>query len=214
MLASNGVRCREDAFDVRFPLLSAVTLATLLGAGASAQAQTFLPLSGFAPLPSFAWDSPSLSPKWEGSYARISSGFQVTSGKHIRTSAGPTIGLEAGTMRREGNFVYGIAGAIDYAPAVGGYGYPSFGNAAFTRDIAGAFRVQAGVLVTPDVLLYTSAGLSAANETWRYGATNFSSPFSRSDIAVRPEARAGVLWAVTDKLTIGLEASVIGQQIR
>ena len=183
-------------------------------AGASAQAQMFLPLSGFAPLPSFAWDSPSLSPKWEGSYARISSGFQVTSGKHVRTSAGPTIGLEAGTMRREGNFVYGIAGAIDYMPAIGGYGYPSFGNVAYTRDLAGAFKVKAGVLVTPDVLLYTTVGLSAANESWRFGATNFSSPFSRSDIAVRPEARAGVLWAVTDKLTIGLEASIIGQEIR
>ena len=101
MLASDGARCREDAFDVRFPLLSAATLAALLGAGASAQAQALLPLSGFAPLPSFAWDQPSLSPRWEGSYARISSGFQVTSGKHMRTSAGPTIGLEAGTMRRE-----------------------------------------------------------------------------------------------------------------
>ena len=62
--------------------------------------------------------------------------------------------------------------------------------------------------------LYTSAGLSAANETWRYGATAFSSPFSRSNIAVRPEARAGVLWAVTDKITIGLEAGIIGQEIR
>ena len=199
---------------MRFPLLSAATLAALLGAGESAQAQAFLPLSGFAPLPSFAWDQPSLSPKWEGSYAHISSGFQVTSSKHMRTSAGPTIGLEAGKMLREGNFVYGIAGAIDYAPAVGGYGYPSFGNVAYTRDLAGAFRVQAGVLVTPDVMLYTTAGLTAANETWRYGATAFSSPFSRSNIAVRPEARAGVLWAVTDKITIGLEAGIIGQEIR
>ena len=214
MLASNGARCREDAFDVRFPLLSAATLAALLGAGASAQAQALLPLSGFAPLPSFAWDQPSLSPKWEGSYARISSGFQVTSGKHMRTSAGPTIGLEAGTMRREGNFIYGIAGAIDYMPAMGGYGYPSFGNAAYTRDLAGAFKVKAGVLVTADVLLYTTVGMSAANETWRFGATNFSSPFSRSSIAVRPEARAGVLWAVTDKITMGLEVGVVGEAIR
>jgi opacity protein-like surface antigen len=199
---------------VRFPLLSAVTLAILLGAGASARAQAFLPLSGFAPLPSFAWDDPSLSPKWEGSYARISSGFHVTSGKHMRTSAGPTIGLEAGTMRREGNFVYGVAGALDYMPAIGGHGYPGFGNLAYTRDLAGAFKVKAGVLVTPDVLVYSTVGLSAANETWRFGATSFSSPFSRSSIAVRPEARAGVLWAVTDKITMGLEVGVIGEAIR
>lgn len=197
---------------MRFPLLSAAALSVLFGG--AAQAQTFLPLTGFAALPSFAWDEPMISPRWEGSYARISSGFQVTSSKHMRTSAGPTFGLEVGTMRREGNFVYGIVGAIDYAPALGGYGYPSFGNVAYTRDFAGAFQIKTGVLVTPDVLLYTKVGVGAANETWRYGATPFSPPFSQSDIAVRPEARAGVEWAVTDKITLGLEVSVIGQSIR
>jgi len=212
MLASRRALLREDGFDVRFPLLSAAAL-SIFFTGA-AEAQTFLPLTGFAAVPSFAWDEPSLSPKWEGSYARISSGFEVTSSKHMRTSAGPTFGLEAGTMRREGNFVYGIIGAIDYAPAIGGYGYPSFGNAAYTRDFAGAFQIKTGVLVTPDVLLYTKVGVSAANETWRYGATDFSAPFSRSDIAVRPEARAGVEWAVTDKITLGVEVGVFGQAIR
>lgn len=192
---------------------AALCVAGTMVAGA-AGAQTSLPLTGFSAVPSFAWDEPSLSPKWEGSYARISSGFQVTSGKHVRTSAGPTIGLEAGTMRREGNFVYGIVGAIDYAPVIGGYGTPSFGNVAYTRDIAGAFQVKAGVLATPDVLLYTKVGMTAANETWRYGATAVSSPFDRSEIAVRPEARAGVEWAVTDKLTLGLEVGLVGQRIR
>lgn len=212
MLAFSGALRRKDGFDVKLPLLSAAAFSVLF-AGA-AQAQAFLPLSGFATLPSFAWDQPSLSPRWEGNYARISSGFQVTSSKHMGTSAGPTIGLEAGTLRREGNFVYGVAGAIEYAPAIGGYGYPSFGNVAYTRDIAGAFRVKAGVLATPDVLLYTTVGLSAGNDTWRYGATSFSAPFSRSDIAVRPEARAGIEWAVTNNLTLGLEVGVLGQPIR
>ncbi len=197
---------------MRLPLLSAAAFSVLF-AGA-AQAQTFLPLTGFAALPSFAWDEPMISPRWEGSYARISSGFQVTSSKHMRTSAGPTFGLEAGTMRREGNFVYGIVGALEYAPAIGGYGYPSFGTTAYTRDFAGAFQVKTGVLVTPDVLLYTKVGMSAANETWRYGATPFSTPFTQSEIAVRPEARAGVEWAVTDKLTLGLEVGVLGRPIR
>jgi len=199
---------------VRYTPLATAVLATLIAAGTSAQAQALLPLTGFATLPSFAWDEPMLSPRWEGSYARISSGFQVTSSKHMRTSAGPTIGLEAGMMRREGNFVYGIIGALDYAPAIGGYGYPSFGNVAYTRDFAGAFQIKTGVLVTPDVLLYTKVGMSAANETWRYGATPFYSPFSRSEIAVRPEARAGVEWAVTDKVTLGLEVGFVGQAIR
>jgi len=212
MLAFRRALLREDGFDVRFPLLCAAALSVLFGG--AAQAQAFLPLSGFGALPSFAWDAPTLSPKWEGSYARISSGFQVTSSKHMRTNAGPTFGLEAGTMRQEGNFVYGVVGALEYAPAIGGYGYPSFGNVAYTRDFAGAFQVKTGVLVTPDVLLYSKVGLSAGNETWRYGATSFSSPFSRSDIAVRPEARAGVEWAVTNKLTLGLEVGVVGRPIR
>ncbi len=202
---------------MRFPVVSAAVTAAglaLFAAAGTARAQTSLPLTGFASLPSFAWDTPSLSPKWEGSYARISSGFQVTSGKHMRTSAGPTFGLEMGTMRQEGNFVYGIVGALDYSPTLGGYGTPSFGNVAYTRDFAGAFQIKTGVLVTPDVLVYTKVGMSAANETWRYGATSVSPPFSQSDIAVRPEARAGVEWAVTDKLTLGVEVGVVGQRLR
>lgn len=202
----------------RMTLLSAgAALAVLLATGAPAQAQAFLPLSGFGILPSFAWSEPTLSPggvKWEGSYARISSGFQVTSSKHFGTSAGPVIGLEAGKMWRDGDFVYGIAGALEFAPAFGGYANPGFNRATYTRDIAGAFQLKAGVFATPDVLLYTTVGLAAANDTFRYGATSFSAPFSRSDIAVRPEARAGVEWAVTDKLTLGLEVGVVGPAMR
>lgn len=206
---------RKDGSTVNLMLIGAAAGATLLAHGA--QAQSVLPFTGFASVPSFAWSEPTLQPggvKWEGNYARISSGFQVTSSKRLGTSAGPTFGLEAGTMRREGNFVYGVVGAIDYMPAIGGYGTPSFGNVAYTRDFAGAFQVKAGVLATPDVLLYTKVGMSAANETLRFGASPWSAPFSRSDIAVRPEARAGVEWAVTNNLTLGLEVGVVGQAIR
>ncbi len=195
-------------------LTGALALLAAPFATTGAQAQTALPFTGFDALPSFAWSQPTLAPKWEGSYARISSGFHVTSSKRLGTSAGPTFGLEAGTMRREGDFVYGIVGALEYMPAIGGYGTPGFGNVAYTRDFAGAFQVKAGVLVTPDVLVYTKVGMSAANETLRFGATPFSSPFSRSEIAVRPEARAGVEWAVTNNLTLGLEVGVVGQAIR
>jgi opacity protein-like surface antigen len=197
-------------------LIGAACGAALLASG-GARAQALLPFTGFASVPSFAWSEPTLQPggvKWEGNYARISSGFQVTSSKRFGSSAGPTFGLEAGTMKREGNFVYGVVGALEYAPAIGGYGTPGFGNASLTRDFAGAFQIKAGVLATPDVLLYTKVGMSAANETLRFGATNWSAPFSRSDIAVRPEARAGVEWAVTNNLTLGLEVGLVGQAIR
>ena len=134
--------------DVRFSLFPLTLLALCLGM-AGARAQSFLPFSGFDALPSFAWSQPTLAPggvKWEGSYARISSGFHVSSSKRLGTSAGPTFGLEAGTMRQEGNFVYGIVGALEFMPAVGGYGTPGFGQAAYTRDFSGAFQVKAGQL--------------------------------------------------------------------
>ncbi|KPH82415.1 outer membrane protein [Bosea vaviloviae] len=201
---------------MRLPLLSSALCAALLFAG-DARAQSWLPFTGFAPLPSFAWSEPTLAPggvKWDGSYARISTGFNVTSSKRLGTTAGPTFGLEAGTMRQEGNFVYGIVGAVEYMPALGGYGAPGFGQVGYTRDFAGAFQIKTGVLVTPEVLLYTKVGISAANETLRYGATPWSAPFNRSDILVRPEARAGVEWAVTNNLTLGLEVGVVGQAIR
>ncbi|GAU80403.1 outer membrane protein [Bosea sp. BIWAKO-01] len=201
---------------MRLPILSGALCALALSAGAS-QAQAYLPFTGFAAVPSFAWSEPTLSPggvKWEGSYARISSGFQVTSTKGLGTSAGPTIGLEGGKMWRDGDFLFGVIGALEYAPAIGGYGTPSFNTAAWTRDVVGAFQLKAGVFATENVLLYTKVGLAAANETWRYGPTPFSSPFNRSEIAVRPEARAGVEWAVTNNLTLGLEVGVVGQAIR
>lgn len=198
---------------MRSLLLSGVFGAAVLFAG-HAQAQAWLPFSGFSTLPSFAWSEPTLTPKWEGSYARISTGFQVSSSKRLGGNAGPTFGLEAGTMKQEGNFVYGIVGALEYAPAFGGYGTPGFGQTAYTRDFAGAFQLKAGVLVTPDVLVYGKVGLAAANETWRFGGSQWSTPFTRSDIRVRPEARAGVEWAVTNNVTLGLEVGVVGEAIR
>jgi len=192
-------------------------LAAMIAAATPAQAQAVLPLSGFGMLPSFAWSQPTLQPGgvvWDGSYARISSGFQVTSSKRFGTSAGPVIGLEAGKLWRDGDFVYGLAGALEFSPAFGGYAHPGFNQASYSRDVTGAFQLKAGVFATPDLLLYTSVGLAAANDTFRYGATAFSTPFTRSDIAVRPEARAGIAWAVTDKVTLGLEVGVVGPALR
>lgn len=192
-------------------------LGALLLAAAPAAAQSFLPFTGFSILPTFAWSEPTLAPggvKWEGSYARISSGFHVSSSKRFGTSAGPTIGLEGGKMWRDGDFVYGIVGALEYSPGFGGYTNPGFGEVSYGRDIVGAFQFKAGVLATPDVLLYTKLGMAAANDTFRFGATPFSAPFTRSQIAVRPEARAGVEWAVTNNITLGLEVGVVGQAIR
>jgi len=181
---------------------------TLLAAPA-ARAQAFLPFTGFDALPSFAWpETGTGDTRWEGSYARMSTGYQVTSSKHFGTFSGPTVGFEGGKMWREGQFVYGIVGAFDYMQPIGGYGTPSFNSVAYTRDFAGAIQFKAGALVTDNVLVYTKLGASAVNGTWRYGATPGSLPFNRSDIAVGPDARVGVEWAVTDRLRLSVEAGV------
>jgi hypothetical protein len=207
---------QEKPFSMR-PLILAGSLALSLVASLGARAQAFLPFTGFAALPSFAW--PQFEPavdgsRWEGSFARLSTGFQVSSSKRLGTFAGPTVGFEGGKMWRDGQFVYGVVGAFDYVQPLGGYGTPSFGGVAYTRDFAGIVQFKAGALVADNVLVYTKVGAAAINETLRFGATPVSTPFNRSDIAVRPDARVGVEWVVTDKLTVGLEAGVTGAAIR
>lgn len=196
-------------------VLGPVLLGICLLAAPAALAQAFLPL-GFGALPSFAWPrwEPADGSAWDGTYARLSTGFQVTSSKRFGTYAGPTVGFEGGKMWRDGQFVYGIVGGFDYMQPLGGYGTPNVGSVAYTRDFAGALQFKAGAFVADNVLVYTKVGAIAVNETLRFGGTPFSTPFNRSDIAVRPDARVGVEWAVTDRLTVGLEAGVTGAPIR
>ncbi|MGY2050707.1 outer membrane protein [Methylobacterium sp. JK268] len=115
-------------------------------------------------------------------------------------------------MWQEGRFVYGIVGGFDYLAAAGGL--PGPGRLALTRDFAGGLQVKVGALLTPDVLLYAKAGAAAVHETLRVGASPVSAPFSRDALAVRPDAGVGVEWAVTDRLTLGVEASVVGGGLR
>lgn len=181
-----------------------------------AAAQFFPSFIGFGALPSFAWPRAAEDPdsRWSGSYARMSTGFEVVSSKRLGGYAGPTIGIEAGRMWREGQFVYGISGGFDYLAAVGGSTTPGFGGLAYTRDFAGALQMKVGTLLTPDVLLYAKAGAWAVHETLRVGPTTVSQPFSREDIAIRPNAQIGVEWALTDRLSVAVEAGVVGGGFR
>lgn len=200
--------------------LRRLALGLLLGGSALwadlAAAQGAPPLTGFAPLPSFAWPQPdqAAESRWAGSYARMSTGFEVVSSKHLGSYAGPTVGFEGGRMWQEGALVYGVGGGFNYLAALGGGATPGLGGLAYSRDFAGAVQVQVGTLLTPDVLLYAKAGASAVHETLRFGATSVSQPFTREDIAIRPDARVGVEWAVTDRLSIAVEAGVVGRDLR
>ena len=175
-----------------------------------AAAQSISPFMGFASLPSFAWPQPAGAEesRWAGSYARLSTGFEVVSSKRFGSYAGPTVGFEGGRMWQEGRLVYGVVGGFDYLAAIGGGATPGFGGLSYSRDFAGALQVKVGALVTPDVLLYAKAGATAARERLQFGATPFSLPFAREDVAVRPDARVGVEWAVTDRLLVSVEAGV------
>ncbi|KMO30312.1 outer membrane protein [Methylobacterium aquaticum] len=204
-------------------------LAACLTAGLVASLATLGPdpaaaqgLVGFGFLPVFAWpknlEGTGLEGagdgRWSGSYARLSTGFEAVSSRHFGSYAGPTIGFEGGRMWQEGRFVYGIAGGFDYLAATSGGLTPGFGRLSYTRDFAGAVQVKVGTLLTPDVLLYARAGAAAVHGTVRAGATPVSMPFSRDDIAVLPNAHVGVEWAITDRLSVAVEAGGVGGGLR
>ena len=190
-------------------------LALLCGAGPVAA--QFVPFSvGFGPLPSFAWPGPESDgpSRWEGSFARLSTGFEAVSSKRFGGYSGPTLGFEGGRFWQEGRFVYGISGGVDYLIPAGGSLNPGFGRLAYSRDFAGAVHAQVGALLTPNVLLYGKVGGLAVHETLRAGPTPFSQPFSRDDVAVLPDARVGVEWALTDRLSVAVEAGIVGNRLR
>ena len=193
----------------------AAGLALLCGAGhAAAQVVPFS--AGFGPLPSFAWPGAENdgSRRWDGSYARLSTGFEAVSSKRFGGYAGPTLGFEGGRFWQEGRFVYGISGGVDYLIPAGGSLNPGFGRLAYTRDVAGAVHAQVGTLLTPNVLLYGKVGGFAVHETLRAGPTPFAPAVTRDDVAVLPDARVGVEWALTDRLSVAVEAGVVGNRLR
>ena len=196
-------------------LVPALLLGSLCAFAAPAHAQAFLPVASFSALPAFAWPrSEVVDERWEGSYARMSTGFQVTSSKRLGTYAGPTVGFEGGHLWRDGNLVYGIVGGFDYIAPFGRAGTPAPGLATWTRDVAGVLQVKAGTFVADNLLVYAKLGVSGANETLRLGPSALSGSFSRSDIVVRPDARIGAEWAVTDRITLGIEVGVAGAALR
>ncbi|WP_426314060.1 outer membrane protein [Methylobacterium fujisawaense] len=190
--------------------------AACLPAGPAAAQALFWPSIGFAPLPSFAWPQmpEDAYGRWTGSYARLSTGYAVSTSRHFGSYSGPTIGFEGGRMWQEGPILYGISGGFDYLAGLGGTLTPGFGRLAYSNDFAGSLEVKVGTLVAPDVLVYAKTGALALHQTLRVGPTPGSLPFTRQDIAVRPVAGVGVEWAVTDRLSLAVEAGVVGGGIR
>ena len=178
-----------------------------------AAAQAFLwPAIGFAPLPALAWprSDEDGAGRWTGTYARLTTGYAAASSRRFGSYAGPTLGFEGGRLWQEGPILFGIGGGFDYLAGLDGTLTPAYGRLAYARDFAGALEVKVGTLVAPDVLVYAKGGAVALRETLRVGPTRATLPFARQDIAVRPVAGVGVEWAVTDRLSLGVEAGVVG----
>ncbi len=195
-----------------FPCLRALALLPGLACGlavpALAQSATA------AGIPSFALSGPVLSEgqtKWDGQYLKMSSGFSVTSFRHGGTVAGPTLGLAAGRMWQQGALVWGIEGGIDYQPATyqsSAHALPAF--ASFNRDLMAGARFKAGILAQDNLLFYGSVGGQVARETWRYSPAAVAqglTGFRDERVQLRPDIRAGVEWAVTDKIRLNLEVA-------
>ncbi len=190
--------------------------ASLLPAGPAAAQALLWPALGFAPLPSFAWPGPveDTDSRWTGSYARLSTGYAVASSRHFGSYGGPTLGFEGGRMWQAGPILYGISGGLDYLAGLDGSLTPGYGRLAYAQDFAGTVEMKVGTLLSPDVLVYAKTGAVAVHETLRVGPRPGALPISRQDLAVRPVAGVGVEWAVTDRLTLAVEAGVVGAGIR
>ena len=190
--------------------------AGLLPSGPAAAQALLWPSVGFAPLPSFAWPGPAedTDGRWTGGYARLSTGYAVASSRHVGSFAGPTLGFEGGRTWQAGPILYGISGGLDYLAGLDGSPTPGYGRLAYGRDFAGTVAVTIGTLLAPDILVYAKTGAVAVHETLRVGPRPGALPFSREDLAVRPVAGVGVAWAVTDRLTLAVEAGVVGAGIR
>lgn len=188
--------------------------AGLLGPG-PALAQSALPFAGFAPLPSFAWAPPRAGEdgRWSGAYAAVSTGYAFSSSKAFGRYGGPTLGFEGGRMWQDGRFVYGIVGGVDLLIPGAGSNTLGFGGFGYSRDLAGAFQVQVGTLLTDNVLLYGKAGAWAVHERLRFGGTPAAPLVDRENLAVRPDARVGLEWAITDRLSVAVEAGVVGNRL-
>jgi outer membrane immunogenic protein len=189
----------------RFRLLTLTLFGALAGSALPALAQG---------LPSFALSGPVLSDgqtRWDGQYLKLSSGFSVTSFRHGGTVAGPTLGLAAGRMWQQGALVWGIEGALDYQPATyrsSSRAVPAF--AEFNRDLMAGARFKAGILAQDNLLFYGSVGGVVARETWRYSPAAVAQGITGikdERVQLRPDIRAGVEWAVTDKIRLNLEVA-------
>ena len=173
---------------------SALATAIVLAAAGSALASEPWPLwSSWAP---FGIEPP----KWDGQYLAMTTGFSMTSYGHGRTYGGPTLGVEAGKMWREGDFVYGVAAAFDYMKPFILRGQNNANFAEYSRDFAGVAKMKLGYLVKPDVLLYSTVGVSAQNEYWRY--PTWTNAGTDQSFAVRPEIGAGFEWQVNNTTRI------------
>ncbi len=140
------------------PTVSALGLLALLGAIPANAADVVMEEP---PAPSVPMEEPPLN-TWSGPYAGVTVGYGFAGESHIDgiDNSIDTDGFQAGGFvgynYQAGNIVAGVEADI-------GYSWEDGSNAGYTSDsgLEGSLRARLGYVVTPDVLLYATAGGAA-----------------------------------------------------
>lgn len=204
-LVKTGAAGTRPAYPERAMRKIMIGLIACLATATAARANDLslrLPFFGVAPWGDWARDQ---SRQWDGAYLRMNSGFSAMSVRKGPSIAGPTIGLETGKFWREGRWVYGVAADTDYMPVSVGRFAGTSGIPLLTRDFAGHADIKSGYLVRPDLLVYGSVGVTGVNYTLRGRGVAGGKD---SAFILRPDMRAGAVWAVNENTSITLEVGV------
>lgn len=183
-------------------MLGLVAVAACAGAAQASDLSLRLPFFGVAPWGDWSRNEPM---KWDGSYLRMSSGISAMSVRRGPSVVGPTIGVDTGKFWREGQWVYGVSAEADYMPTSVARFSGTGGVPLLTRDFAGHARIKSGYLVRPDLLVYGSVGVTGMNYTLRGPGISAGKD---STFIVRPDMRAGAVWAVNENTSITVEVGV------
>jgi len=180
-----------------------------------------LAFAGAAPAADLPVPVAPLAPDWSGPYAGVHVGggtgtdhddltpFPAGATADTFTLSGLIGGVYGGMNWQQGQFVYGLDGALDLTSLAGSHDFDVFsglvtGTMKLNTDLQGSLKARVGVLVTDRVLLYGAAGLAAAHATVSVSGFDDSipAPFSatQSQVHIGGVVGLGAEVALTDQL--------------
>ena len=171
---------------------------------------------GFSSLPTFAWAerlARSAHGSGTGAFARVSSGFEVTFVQALRDRGRADARLRGrpDVARGRPSLRHRRQPSTQWRRSAG-TAVPAFGRTILhARPRRSALQFKLGtLLVRDDVLLYSKLGFGAVHGDVPTSDRHLlSSALTREDIAIRPDARVGAEWAITDRLSVAVEVGVV-----